>query len=142
MNIDKEYPPQSTPTVVDILRGGVLLKYLKAFGHRIGVSSWSFPTWLSFVDGGLLQSTHRFVRFARKLHGRTLWLLKVSKLDSDLGFTFRKMKGESIEIVHHRHLAGTLRGDDAARFLAKIERLSGERSSAIYGSCYGKLQTR
>lgn len=41
--------------------------------------------------------------------------------DPDLGFTYRARKGGEIEILHHGKLASTLRGADAADFLAEVE---------------------
>ena len=38
----------------------------------------------------------------------------------DLGFAYRARKGGHIEILHHGRLAATLRGDDAAEFLAEL----------------------
>ena len=42
---------------------------------------------------------------------------------SDLGFTYRVLKGGDVEIAHHGQRAVTLRADAAARFVAKMQRL-------------------
>ena len=39
----------------------------------------------------------------------------------DLGFTFRARRSGDVEVLHHGRLAATLRGADAARFLARVE---------------------
>ena len=38
----------------------------------------------------------------------------------DLGFTYRQLKSGEVEILHHGRKASTLRGQDAADFLAEI----------------------
>jgi hypothetical protein len=40
----------------------------------------------------------------------------------DLGFTWRRRKNGDVEILHRRRLASTLRGSDAADFLAEANR--------------------
>lgn len=47
---------------------------------------------------------------------------------SDLGFTYRTRKNGSVEILHRGRVASTLRGKDAADFLAGIE--AGDPSDA------------
>ncbi len=39
----------------------------------------------------------------------------------DLGFSYRRMKTGVVEIRHHGRLAATLRGTDAADFIAEVE---------------------
>ena len=41
--------------------------------------------------------------------------------DNDLGFSYRSRKNGEIEIRHHGRRASTLRGQDAAEFLAEVE---------------------
>lgn len=41
--------------------------------------------------------------------------------DPHLGFSHRARKNGEVEILHHGRLAATLRGGDAARFLAQVE---------------------
>ena len=41
--------------------------------------------------------------------------------DADLGFTYRTRKNGDVEILHHGRVASTLRGSDAAEFLAEVE---------------------
>lgn len=48
--------------------------------------------------------------------------------DSDLGFTYRTRKNGEVELLHHGRVASTLRGSDAADFLAEVE--VGEPSDA------------
>lgn len=40
---------------------------------------------------------------------------------TDLGFSFRRRKNGEVEILHHGRVASTLRGHDAAKFLADAE---------------------
>ena len=40
-------------------------------------------------------------------------------MSADLGFTWRQHKNGDVEILHHCRLASTLRGNDAADFLAE-----------------------
>lgn len=40
---------------------------------------------------------------------------------SDLGFSYRSRKNGDVEILHHGRVASTLRGADAADFLAEVE---------------------
>ena len=47
---------------------------------------------------------------------------------ADLGFTHRTRKNGDVEILHHGRVASTLRGSDAAEFLAEVE--LGEPSDA------------
>ena len=48
--------------------------------------------------------------------------MKDADFDShDLGFTFRARKAGDIEILHRGRVATTLRGRDAADFLAEVE---------------------
>jgi hypothetical protein len=44
--------------------------------------------------------------------------------DGDLGFRYRQRKSGEVEVLHHGHLASTLRGPDAADFLAEALRSS------------------
>ncbi len=39
----------------------------------------------------------------------------------DLGFSYRVLKSREVEIRHHGKLASTLRGVDAADFIAEVE---------------------
>ncbi len=48
--------------------------------------------------------------------------------NSDLGFTYRARKNGEVEILHHGRVATTLRGSNAADFLAEVE--AGESSEA------------
>ena len=43
-----------------------------------------------------------------------------SEQQEDLGFRVRKRKGGDVEILHHGRLAATLRGTQAAEFLAEL----------------------
>lgn len=47
---------------------------------------------------------------------------------SDLGFTFRKRKTGEVQVLHRGRLATTLRGNEAADFLAEVE--SGSEADA------------
>jgi len=42
------------------------------------------------------------------------------ELPEDLGFRVRERKGGHVEILHHGRLAATLRGSQAAEFLAEL----------------------
>lgn len=45
-----------------------------------------------------------------------------SELDShELGFSYRVRKNGDLEILHHGRVASTLRGSDAADFMAEVE---------------------
>lgn len=46
----------------------------------------------------------------------------------DLGFSYRTRKNRDIEILHHGRVASTLRGNEAANFLAEVE--AGEAGDA------------
>lgn len=41
--------------------------------------------------------------------------------DGDLGFTWQRMKNGDVRVLHHGKLASTLRGRDAAEFLAEAD---------------------
>lgn len=41
--------------------------------------------------------------------------------DSDFGFTYRSRKTGEIQVLHHGKRAATLRGADAADFVAEVE---------------------
>jgi len=41
--------------------------------------------------------------------------------DADLGFTYRTRKTGEIQVLHRGKLAATLRGTDAAGFVAEVE---------------------
>ena len=43
-------------------------------------------------------------------------------MSEDLGFTWRQRKNGDVEILHRGRLASTLRGNDAADFLAEADR--------------------
>lgn len=40
---------------------------------------------------------------------------------ADLGFSYRVLKSREVEVRHHGKLAATLRGADAADFIAEVE---------------------
>ena len=44
-------------------------------------------------------------------------------MSEDLGFTWRQRKNGDVEILHRGRLASTLRGNDAADFLAEADRI-------------------
>jgi hypothetical protein len=44
-------------------------------------------------------------------------------MSEDLGFTYRRRKDGSVEVLHNGQLASTLRGCDATDFVAEIEDL-------------------
>lgn len=46
----------------------------------------------------------------------------------DLGFSYRSLKTGAVEIRHHGRLAATLRGTEAADFIAEVE--AGEAADA------------
>jgi hypothetical protein len=39
----------------------------------------------------------------------------------DLGFTYRRIKQDEVQLLHHGRLAATLRGERAQDFLAEVE---------------------
>ena len=48
--------------------------------------------------------------------------MQKSELDShELGFGYRVRKNGDLEILHHGRVASTLRGSDAADFMAEVE---------------------
>ena len=42
-------------------------------------------------------------------------------MQGDLGFTWRRRKNGEVELLHHDRVASTLRGADAAEFLAAAD---------------------
>jgi hypothetical protein len=48
-------------------------------------------------------------------------------MTGDLGFTHRRRKDGSIEVLHHGRLAATLRGAQAARFSSSVQVLTAEQ---------------
>lgn len=44
-------------------------------------------------------------------------------MSEDLGFTFRRRKDGSVEVLHDGRLASTLRGHDASDFVDEVEGL-------------------
>lgn len=41
--------------------------------------------------------------------------------DTDLGFSVRRRKNGDVEVLHHGRVASTLRGNEAADFLADLQ---------------------
>jgi hypothetical protein len=48
--------------------------------------------------------------------------------DHDLGFTYRSRKNGEVQVLHRGRLASTLRGTDAADFIAEVQ--SGNEADA------------
>lgn len=54
--------------------------------------------------------------------------MKQATQDDDLGFTYRPRKNGEVQVLHRGRLASTLRGTDAADFIAEVQ--SGNEADA------------
>lgn len=58
----------------------------------------------------------------------------------DLGFTWRRRQGETVEVCHRGRLASTLRGSDAIDFLAEVEACSPEDAQQLMARLTGNYK--
>jgi len=58
----------------------------------------------------------------------------------DLGFTFRVRKNQEVEVLHHGRLASTLRGFDAANFLAEVTASSDDDAQQLMARITGNYK--
>ena len=60
--------------------------------------------------------------------------------DADLGFRHRRRKSGEVEVLHHGRLAATLRGPDAADFLAELLRCSDAEQQQLMARLTGNYK--
>ena len=60
--------------------------------------------------------------------------------DADLGFRHRRRKSGEVEVLHHGRLAATLRGPDAADFLAELLRCSDAEQQQLMARLTGNFK--
>lgn len=58
----------------------------------------------------------------------------------DLGFRHRRRKNGDVEILHRGRLASTLRGEDAAEFLAELAQLSDAEAQQLMARITGNYK--
>lgn len=67
--------------------------------------------------------------------------MKTSDADQhDLGFNHRTRKNGDVEVLHHARLAATLRGKDAADFLAELKSCEGPRAQQLMARITGNYR--
>ena len=60
--------------------------------------------------------------------------------DADLGFRHRRRKSGEVEVLHHGRLAATLRGPDAADFLAELLRCNDAEQQQLMARLTGNYK--
>ena len=60
--------------------------------------------------------------------------------ESGLGFEFKERKNGSVEVYHHGRLASTLRGNDAASFLAKAKSANEDKIQQLLARITGNYK--
>ena len=58
----------------------------------------------------------------------------------DLGFSYRSRKNGDVEILHHGRVASTLRGNDAADFLAEAEASEEDKAQQLMARVTGNYK--
>lgn len=59
---------------------------------------------------------------------------------SDLGFTYRQRKNDTVEVLHRGRLASILRGGKALKFLSKVESLTPASAQQLMARLTGNYQ--
>ena len=63
-----------------------------------------------------------------------------SEESSDLGFSFRTRKNGDVEILHYGRVATTLRGHDAADFLAEVNDVASTSAQQLMARLTGNYK--
>jgi hypothetical protein len=64
----------------------------------------------------------------------------MARPDADLGFSYRIRKNGDVEVLHHGRVAATLRGRDAAEFVAELPDPTGPDAQQVMARVTGNYK--